>query len=96
MFQWMIGLSFVIPAISIGTSMAYSVVGKDFYMQHRNFDGTDVVSKDTILDVENDNETRQNSSSPDSANAEVHVAFTQDEISWFGNFPGSLPGSSKG
>merc|ERR550539_319125 len=79
----MIGLSFVIPAISIGTSMAYSVVGKDFYMQHRNFDGTDVASKDTILEVENDNETRQNSSSPDSANADVHVAFTQDEISWF-------------
>jgi len=83
--MWIIGLSFVIPAISIGTSMAFSVVGKDFYMQHRNFDGSDVVSKDTILHVANDNETTQNSSSPDSANTDVYVAFTQDEISWFGN-----------
>ena len=79
------GLSFVIPAISIGTSMAYSAVGYDFYMKKRNLDGTYVVNEDGIIqDGVNVPEREQDLSSNKSVNFEEDVAFTQDQGSLFG------------
>ena len=76
--MWATALSFVIPAISLGTSMAYSVVGKDFYMRHRNFDGSDALATENkeampdplTIDVTNEDD--------------VDDPFTKDQISWFG------------
>ena len=58
--------------------MAYSVVGKDFYMRHRNFDGSDVLateSKEAIPDPSSIDVTNQD---------DVDDPFTKDQISWFG------------
>ena len=58
--------------------MAYSVVGKDFYMRHRNFDGSDVLAtegKEAIPDPSSIDVTNQD---------DVNDPFTKDQISWFG------------
>ena len=39
-FQWAYALSIVLPAISIGTSQAFSVTGYDFYTRDRHPNGT--------------------------------------------------------
>ena len=89
------GLSFVIPAISIGTSMAYSVVGYDFYMKKRNLDGTNVATEDTVMGVvNNDTESTTDSSSDTPVNPGDDLAFNQDQGSWFG-MSRFVTGSSK-
>ena len=65
----------MIPAISIGTSMAFSVVGYDFYVGQRNLDGTDV-GENAITDAEAEPTTDSNSPNG--------TKFTQDEATWFG------------
>ena len=75
--MWATALSFVIPAISLGTSMAYSVVGKDFYMRHRNLDGSDALATES-------KETTPDPSFIDVTNEDgVDDPFTRDQISWF-------------
>ena len=76
--------------------MAYSVVGKDFYMRHRKFDGSDVMTEESVVDPNKHTDASQYSPSPHSTEADNGVAFTQEQISWFGMSPGSLPGIIKG
>ena len=58
--------------------MAYSVVGKDFYMRHRNFDGSDALATEG-------KEATPDPSSIDVTNEDdVDDPFTKDQISWFG------------
>ena len=57
--------------------MAYSVVGYDFYIGRRNWDGTDVNPGDnTILGVNNDTTTEGDSYDG--------TKFTQHQATWFG------------
>ena len=76
--------------------MAYSVVGKDFYMRHRKFDGSDVMTEESVVDPNTHTDASQYPPSPHSTEADNGVAFTQEQISWFGMSPGSLPGIFKG
>ena len=65
-------------------------------MKHRNFDGSDVMHEESIVDPEKHRDASQNPQSPYSIESEDGVAFTQEQISWFGMTPGFLPGIFKG
>ena len=70
--------------------MAYSVVGKDFYMRHRNFDGSDALATQG-------KEATPDPSSIDVTNEDdVDDPFTKDQISWFGMSLRLVPGLFKG
>ena len=59
-------------------------------MKHRNFDGSDVMHEESIVDQQKHPDASQNPQSEDG------VAFTQEQISWFGMTPCFYRGSSKG
>ena len=64
--------------------MAYSVVGYDFYMKHRNLDGTDVPLEDRNEQAEKYKQTSPYPSSIDDADYNDPPPFSQEQISWFG------------
>ena len=64
--------------------MAYSVVGYDFYMKHRNLDGSDVPLEDKVEQPENYEQAPQNPGSNDDVGYDDNSPFSQEQISWFG------------
>ena len=64
--------------------MSYSVVGKDFYMKHRNLDGSDVPLNHLIAYPEHCNETSPHLDSLDDGVTDCTPPFSREEISWFG------------
>ena len=65
-------------------------------MKHRDFDGSDAISEDSIADPEKYTDASNNAPSPYSTESDDGVAFTQEQISWFGMTPGFYRGSSRG
>ena len=64
--------------------MAYSVVGYDFYMKHRNLDGSDVPPEDRVDQPEKYKQAPQNPGSNDDDAYYDNPPFSQEQISWFG------------
>ena len=64
--------------------MAYSVVGYDFYMKHRNLDGSDVLLEDKVDQPEKYKQVPQNPGFNDDDAYDDNPPFSQEQISWFG------------
>ena len=64
--------------------MAYSVVGYDFYMKHRNLDGSDVQLEDTVKNSEKYKQAHQKPGYNDDVAYDDNPPFSQEQISWFG------------